>query len=128
MTNDIITKVCKATNEVWEFDTSNGCLHHPCGFLTSWFRRESEGNWTLLEAATTVLPKDILMWLSCVKYKTAKPFIAVLSVYRQSGVVEYEFNSGNDAQKFRETIPNWPIFTSITHDYDRWREREVACK
>ena len=63
----IITKASASTGEVWEFDTSNGCLFHPCGFLTSWFRRESETNWSLTEAATTILPMDILMWISCIK-------------------------------------------------------------
>lgn len=38
------------------FDTSNGCYYHSCGCLTSWFRRNDAGGWTIQEWATWLNP------------------------------------------------------------------------
>ncbi len=38
------------------FDPSNGCYHHACGFLTSWFRHEGDG-WQVTEWATYLSPE-----------------------------------------------------------------------
>lgn len=38
------------------FDTRNGCLQHPGGHLTSWFRKEGEG-FSVLEWATYLSPE-----------------------------------------------------------------------
>lgn len=52
-----------------------------------------------------------------------KPYIAVLRIHSPFGTIEIEFNSGNEAHRYRENIPNWPIITSITLDYDRRRKQ-----
>ena len=44
----------------WEFEPSDGCLRHPCGYLTSWLRDNlPESKWAMLEAAGHVPPEVI---------------------------------------------------------------------
>jgi len=38
------------------FDPSNGCYHHACGYLTSWFRRTETG-WQVTEWASWLSPQ-----------------------------------------------------------------------
>ena len=40
----------------WNFNTENGCLSHPGGYLTSWFRKDGNG-WKPLEWASWVNPE-----------------------------------------------------------------------
>lgn len=40
----------------FNFETGNGCLHHPGGYLTSWFREDSKG-WHVTEWACYVPPE-----------------------------------------------------------------------
>jgi hypothetical protein len=51
------------TKDGWEFDTSNGCLFHPCGFLTSWFRRDDKLKWVMHEPAAVCYPVSVFEWL-----------------------------------------------------------------
>lgn len=39
----------------WNFSTETGCLSHPGGHLTSWFRRDGDG-WKPLEWACWIQP------------------------------------------------------------------------
>lgn len=40
----------------FSFDPKRGCLYHPCGFLTSWFRRDEKGEWVATEWACDLSP------------------------------------------------------------------------
>lgn len=55
--------------EKWFFHFENGCLEHPCGLLTSWFRFDEEKNkWVVLELATPVQSEtlhEILFRIDC---------------------------------------------------------------
>lgn len=48
----------------WEFDSSNGCLFHPCGFLTSWFRRDAIKGWVMHEPAAADYPTSVIEWVT----------------------------------------------------------------
>lgn len=55
------------TNETfkgWELDTTNGCLYHPNGVLTSWCRKVEGNGWFMYEPAATVYPVSVIDWLS----------------------------------------------------------------
>ena len=56
---------------------------------------------------------------------TTKPYVVVVSVLRNMAVTEYEFPSHKEAQAFRETFPNWGLFTWSTTDYDRKKKNDL---
>lgn len=53
-----------STYKGWRFDRATGKLSHPCGFLTSWLRRDGFGRWVMYEAAATSYPTGLFHWIN----------------------------------------------------------------